>query len=604
MISWRKYFSIAIMMIVLLFLFQFSLVLKDSQNAYDKNAYATEKQADGQDSWQMQQLDLTTVGDAAGGYAVFVGDAASDMAVSVSRWCTYAKWNMAQIDTLASWPSGLEALPGMVVLESEKYAQGDALQILQQLAGEGVIVVFGCLENPQTIAQDAALQDFIGVREIREENTELTGIKLFRGLLLGGEAVYQEEENADAIKRQDLPLQMPWYILKSGTKTYMVGMKQGTEQQETIKNEELPAILWRNGSGGGSVFAVAGDFMKDSTAIGLLDGMVAEASSYYIYPVVNAQNLSLIDFPMFADENNEEMMQLYSQSATGMARDVIWPSLISIAEKSGFRMTCFLQPQADYQDTAEPDSGDLVFYLRQMKEQNAEAALSLQYREGNLLTDKLEKDGAFYQSTGSAYRYGAAFLDTKDMENVKQQLDTGLLQQVSTVVTDYTEDAPVLSYCTDDVTRQSVVSDGMYYSYSDDLRMRSVQSALGYTNVMLNMQKIFWPAQDTDKWQIMQKQFASNLTTYWKPFRGFASTTISESNSRVRMFLKTDFSQERTGDEIMLHVTETNSWFLLRTHGEEIAGIQGGSYEQLEENVYLIQAQADTVKLQLEPAAF
>ena len=36
--------------------------------------------------------------------------------------------------------------------------------------------------------------------------------------------------------------------------------------------------------------------MKDSTALGLLNGMITEASEYYIYPVVNAQNLSMINF--------------------------------------------------------------------------------------------------------------------------------------------------------------------------------------------------------------------------------------------------------------------------------------------------------------------
>ena len=38
MVSKRKYFSIVIMMLVLLFLFQFSVVMRDQQNAYDTNS--------------------------------------------------------------------------------------------------------------------------------------------------------------------------------------------------------------------------------------------------------------------------------------------------------------------------------------------------------------------------------------------------------------------------------------------------------------------------------------------------------------------------------------------------------------------------------------
>lgn len=75
----------------------------------------------------------------------------------------------------------------------------------------------------------------------------------------------------------------------------------------------------------GSVFAVVGDYLKDSSASGLLDGMLAEASDYTIYPIVNAQNLSMVDFPVFADENSGEIQRLYSQRTTGMVRDIMWP---------------------------------------------------------------------------------------------------------------------------------------------------------------------------------------------------------------------------------------------------------------------------------------
>ena len=129
-------------------------------------------------------------------------------------------------------------------------------------------------------------------------------------------------------------------------------------------------------------------------------------------------------------------------------------------------------------------------------------------------------------------------------------MNTELLKNVSTLVCEYTEKEPVVSYCTDSVTLQSVTSDGMNYSYSDDIRMRSIQSSLAYTNVMLNMHDIFWPQQKTDRWQIMQKHFSSNILTYWKNFTGFGSMTLSESNTRIRTFLNLDFSESRTENEI------------------------------------------------------
>ncbi len=602
MVSRRKFFSIAIMMFVLLFLFQFSMVLRDRQNTYDINSNLAPKQNDGKNVWKNEELDPASVGTTDRRYVLFVGDSSSDMAEAVSRWCTYAKWDISKCSSMEKFKENDKNLPGMLILESEKYALNDNLKKIEELEQKGVIIVFGCLENAENIEKNQELQDFMGICKVVSAKTEITGAKLFEGLLLGGEVVYETPEDKDERDRQDLQLDVPWYQVGSGTKTYMVGLLDQSKQKETVENEELPTLIWRNGIRNGSIFCVVGDYMKDSTALGLLDGMVAEASSYYIYPVVNAQNLSMINFPVFADENNEQMMELYSQSITGMVRDIMWPSLISIVEKGGLKMTCFMQPQTNYEDGIEPTSRDLVFYLKQMKEQNAEAGLSLQYKNAESLRDKLNQDAEFFWKADSSYKYGAAYTEEKDLDTVKALMNTELMKNVSTLVCEYTEDEPVISYCTDSVTLQSVTSDGMNYTYSDDIRMRSIQSSLGYTNVMLNMQKIFWPERKKDRWQIMQKRFSSNLLTYWKKFTGFGSTTLSESNTRTRTFLNLDFSETRTDDEITLKTSESGSWFILRTHGEEIEEIEGGTQKKLEDNVYLIQAQDTTVKIQVKTA--
>lgn len=602
MVSRRKFFSIAIMMFVLLFLFQFSMVLRDRQNTYDVNSNLAPKQNDGKNVWKNEELDPASVGTTDRRYVLFVGDSSSDMAEAVSRWCTYAKWDISKCSSMEKFKENDKNLPGMLILESEKYALDDNLKKIEELEQKGVIIVFGCLEDPKNIEKNQELQDFLGIYKIVSKKTELTGAKLFEGLLLGGEVVYETPEDKDERDRQDLQLNVPWYQVGSGTKTYMVGLLDQSKQKETVENEELPTLIWRNGIRNGSIFCVVGDYMKDSMALGLLDGMVAEASSYYIYPVVNAQNLSMINFPVFADENNEQMMELYSQSITGMTRDIMWPSLISIVEKGGLKMTCFMQPQTNYEDGIEPTIRDLVFYLKQMKEQNAEAGLSMQYKNAESLRDKLNQDAEFFRKADSSYKYGAAYTEEKALDTVKALMNTELMKNVSTLVCEYTEDEPVISYCTDSVTLQSVTSDGMNYTYSDDIRMRSIQSSLGYTNVMLNMQKIFWPERKKDRWQIMQKRFSSNLLTYWKNFTGFDSTTLSESNTRTRTFLNLDFSETRTDDAIILKTSESGSWFILRTHGEEIEEIEGGTQKKLEDDVYLIQAQDTTVKIQVKTA--
>ena len=598
MVSKRKFFSIATMMFILFFLFQFSMVLRDSKNTYDINSSLTEKKADGENQWTPSDSNSTTV-IGADSSVVFVGNEDGDMGTAVSRWCTYAKRKLISCKSVSTYKADDKNLPEMMILESEKYADGDNLTTLEILEKKGVIIVFGCLENAKNIQNNKALMKFLGIQKVVAEETYLAGVKLFEGLLLGGEVTYNTSKDKEEKKRQDLELDVPWYQVGSGTKTYMVGLLD-EKTGKNVENEDLPTIIWRNGIDYGSVFAVVGDYMKDSTALGLLDGMRAEALSYTIYPIVNAQNLSMVNFPVFADENNTEMLKLYSQSVTGIARDIMWPALISVVEKSDMKMTCFIQPQADYTDDIEPKSGNLEFYLKQMKEQSAEAGISLEYQKLDKAEDKVTKDTEFFENEKTDYRFGAAFAKEKDLKGILKDTDSGLLGDVGTLVCDYTENQPVVSYYSDSVTLQTVTSDGMNYAYSDDIRMRSIQTALGYTNVMLDMYDIFWPQEKTDRWEVMQKRFSSNLLTYWKNFRDFDSTTLSESNARIRTFLNLAYSQSREDNTITLQTSEVGSWFILRTHGEEIDEIDGGSQTEIEADAYLICAEDTTVKIRLK----
>lgn len=598
MVSKRKFFSIAIMMFVLFFLFQFSMVLRDSKNTYDINSSLTKKKADGENQWTPSDSNSTTV-IGADSSVVFVGNENGDMGTAISRWCTYAKRKLISCKSVSTYKADDKNLPEMMILESEKYADGDNLTTLETLEKKGVIIVFGCLENAKNIQNNKALMKFLGIQKVVAEETHLAGVKLFEGLLLGGEVTYNTSKDKEEKKRQDLELDVPWYQVGSGTKTYMVGLLD-EKTGKNVENEDFPTIIWRNGIDYGSVFAVVGDYMKDSTALGLLDGMRAEALQYTIYPIVNAQNLSMVNFPVFADENNTEMLKLYSQSVTGIARDIMWPALISVVEKSDMKMTCFIQPQADYTDDIEPKSGNLEFYLKQMKEQSAEAGISLEYQKLDKAEDKVTKDTEFFENEKINYRFGAAFAKEKDLKGILKDTDSGLLGDVGTLVCDYTENQPVVSYYSDSVTLQTVTSDGMNYAYSDDIRMRSIQTALGYTNVMLDMYDIFWPQEKTDRWEVMQKRFSSNLLTYWKNFRDFDSTTLSESNARIRTFLNLAYSQSREDNTITLQTSEAGSWFILRTHGEEIDEIDGGSQTEIEADAYLICAEDTTVKIRLK----
>ena len=78
MISRRNFLIILLMMGVLLFMFQFSQLVKENGNDYETNEYYTTGLLSGEDAWQPVQE--TSAFASADGYALFVGDAEGSIA--------------------------------------------------------------------------------------------------------------------------------------------------------------------------------------------------------------------------------------------------------------------------------------------------------------------------------------------------------------------------------------------------------------------------------------------------------------------------------------------------------------------------------------------
>lgn len=594
MVSKRNFFNIMIMMATLLFLFQFSMVIRAQSSSYDHNNAVSENPLSVQDAWQQAKMKLSALTEEDDPYVLFVGDAAGGMGQAVRSWCTYRKKNIIVTKSMTELTDYVKLMPEMIVLESESYAlEGASLKRLEKLEKEGVIIVFGSLEDVDAIRNNSELMDFLGIQSIAAKEKQLTGAKLFEGFLLGGEEWYQTSKNDKyAEEKQDLDLTVPWYQIGSGTKAYMVGLiKEKTGEKEAIRNEDVPSLIWRNGIDNGSVFAVCGDYMKDSTAIGILDGMMAEANTYYIYPVVNAQNLAVVNFPELSDVNNDEMQNLYSRSSMGLQRDVLWPALISAMDLSHLRVTAFLHKEDTKNNDSDTDT--LRFYLRQLKEQNGEAGILLDQTN----TASLQ---SYLASSGSQYQYGAFYSEDPSMAFYEEQKDQPVFENIRTLMCPYSGAHPVLSYYNDDVTLQEATSDGVHYTFSDDIRMKSIQSALGYTGIVLDLSDVFWPNGTSDGWEVLQERLTSNLRTYWKKFSCFDSTTLSESDQRVRKFLNMNYEATYFNKEIVLKTTQQDSWFVLRTHDAPIQKISGGTWSEIEKDAYLIHCEDDTVVIELK----
>lgn len=601
MVSRRNFFAVTAVMAIVFFMFQSLNMAKEYWNDYEVNKYA-------EDTEQLPGKADAYTGALEEGKrtVVCIGEPEQTSGTGVvKQWALYAKWEFHSYPTAAAYEQAREekevSVPTILVIYSESIRWEDAEQTetFRQYVEEGTSLLFATMPDAETIEKSPALQELFGIERVVEESTTVEGLHLYEGFLLGGEAIYRADTKEDE-KNQDMELTFPWYRLTSGTKVYM----KGIPGEESVKTEEYPVVIWRKSFEKGYVFAVNGDYMQDAAGLGVLTGVVSEIGSYTIYPVVNAQNLVIANYPGLADENEEKMQELYSRSAGNVFRDLVWPSIASVYAENHLGLSFMLEPQFDYADDNLPKTQDLRYYMGLINEQKGECGLSGYSISDTELREKLKEDEQLMQQELPKYRFTSFYTADRSEEEVTEALKEPSLSEVRTLIEPYDDQSDLFGYQTEEITTQKMVIDGYEHTYRDDFKVKSIESALGYTGILLDLSRVVYPQDDSDVWEKLSEQFASNTSTYWRAFQGFDGTTVSESDLRIRNFLALDYTQTRTDDQIQLtrQGTEETVWFVLRTHNESVEDVDGGSFQKLEEDAWLIQADKEHVTITLGPS--
>ena len=609
MVSRRNYLTIAMMFVILLFMFQFTGVMKEQLSEYESNEYADDTTT----SFQRSDAFLAEQTSADACEVIYVGEAGGAEESVVKTWCSYRKRTFFCSSSLALLDSLQDDALQVLVVDGSKVTSEEEVAVLRREAQMGVTVIFATLPQSSVIREYRDLRELLGIRAVIADEIPLAGMHLFSDFLLGGEEIYEVTEPGEE-ERQDMNPSVPWYTTGAGTKTYMVGtlsdetIEQTVDdeiraqymgmEEEAAKNSLLPAILWRNSVDTAKIFCVNGDYLADISGVGILDAMMGETYDYDIYPVINAQNLVIADLSAFVSENEEEMQKRYSQSAQAVYQEIVWPSLTSIASRTGAKMTCMMTPQFTYTDEEEPDGENVTYYLKRLKEEHAEAGLSADSREGIPLSEKIKQDQTFWQTYAPSYRFLSLYAD--GVKSIGEE--SALPAEIRTVALGSGASGQAVGYLNENVTLQPSTSSGIRHTFLDDFKVKCMETALGYSNITPDLYSVTYPEGDEDSWEKISKKIAANLGTYWKAYEAFDATTLTESDVRIRRFLALDYKQQRAGNVITLSLEhrEDAAWFLLRLHGEKVTEVAGGSFEEIEDGVYLILAEEDEVSVEVQ----
>ena len=487
-----------------------------------------------------------------------------------------------------------ENLPEVVIIDGRYIDVDRDLPVMRELTQKGVHLIFAKMPHITTMTASPEFCEFLGIRSVRNREVLVEGVHLFDGFLLGGERIYATDMN-DTVE-QDLEMVVHWYMLDGGTKTYIMGMLD----EDEYKNENMPAILWRKSAGNARIFCVNANYMTNMYGIGFLSAMMAETDSYEIYPIVNAQCMTVAEFSGFAEDNSEELESLYSCTQPALYESVIWPSLIAITEKTGARISLMVTPQLDYSDDKEPQGEILPRYMTLVKEQYGEMGVSMGRVSDTSMEGKLSRDYAYYVENAEDYSFISMYTD--DLKEVMAGPWKRYFPQLRTVVTAPDDDEPIVDYLDRTMVMQRGTAYAKDHTYAANLSIMGYETALGYSNVVLDLKDVSYPEDEEDHWENLSRELSQNLTTYWQDYEAFAQTTLTESDARVRKFLTLDYRTERMNESIFLHINEfeDSAWFLFKLNEGVPGQIQGASLQDMGGGYYLLEATETEVMIEVK----
>lgn len=601
MLSKRVYFTVSALMMLVIFMFQFSGIIRKKYNNFDENKYAVSEKNDLNKNNVFTVLtDEDKVVKSISGYIVYIGDINTKTGNTVYEWCSYTKRNLLVYKTVSQYHRYNEKYPDAILIDSDYVNIDRDIDTFSLLTDYGINLVFCTLPSYSAISENQRFEQLCGISPHRE-SVNASGLKLYSGFLFGGEAWYTKENDPDG-KFQNMNLTIPWYNTSNATKTYMSAVVE-SEDGSKIDNEDQPAVIWRKSHDHAYVFCINGDYIKDISGIGILTAIMSESKDLDIYPVVDSQSVIVNNFPMFSFENDDAVEKYYLRNTSSLLENVIWPDISNLAESTGARFTFMAAPQINYSDNNLVSVREMDYFFRLFSEISSEAGLTTTRDDATSIDEKLTADAGIFSNYLSNYKFTSIIARKDELENVLSSKNS-LIDDVNTIVTDSQDygGTKLFSYVNDNVINVECLVTSDKYTYSDDFRQRCFQTALVYTNIEFNMTGVCNPDDEKELWNEEIKSKSTALTSYMKNSKMFTKCSISQADKRIREFMAADYSYKQNNSYVSLDITgaQETARFIVRLRTGEVENVSGAVCTKVEKGVYLITAQSKHVEMTIK----
>lgn len=592
-ISKSNFIVISTVMITILLLFQFSNISANyvSKSMYNQNAEEHVSIS------STQILDREVLELPENYNTAIIGSPRNQEANIAEEWCIYTKRTYQRFMNLREFIANPSSYCTMIILNSISVCTKKDVDILYHQSKLGINIILTSLPNTTFIRSSEKFKRLIGIRGVYQATYRISGMTLYDGFLLGGKTTYKKLEKS-----------VPYFRLRSGTKTYITGYIK-RQKELNIKNEDLPPLLWRNQTEDSFVFVVNCDFFQDHTGLGMLSAMLSEAMPYNIYPIVNAQNVVCQNFPYLSNENSDKTAEHYYYTSKALCENVLWPDMVSILNATEEKFSGMIAPKLEYSNKEHNVSTDSIsFYFDQNEKISGDLGLSGDQME-NLARyeDKIKYDTEAMAKLTPHYKFTVfspgnmpEFIYKKYLGEKGQD---SILSSIRTLITKKGLDTnPIISFYDNKILQMTTTIDGFSHKDVEDLYLKSIETALGYSSVYLDFTRAIYPTKRGDDWTRLSNNLSRYLSTYWRTFRkGFDQVTVSESDKKARRFLALDYYSKREKDSIQLNIVniKESASFLLCLNDEKVVSVKGAEYIEMERGKYVINTSSDKVLIEV-----
>lgn len=403
-------------------------------------------------------------------------------------------------------------------------------------------------------------------------------------------------------------------------------------QNDTIRHMEAldgTPLLWEHPYGQGKCILYNGTVRDDKSNIGLLTAIISRCGAEGIYPVLGTKLFFIDDFPAPVPEGNFE--KIYDElhvTTADFFRNIWWPFMRQCASDYDLKYTGLIiesygdQVKGPFEPTQGRQARDnLIVYGRELVEMGGELGLhgynhqSLApegYNQDELGYEPWESKADMVESLRELRRYiksvypdyefvsyvpPSDILSPEGHEAVKEAFPE--LKVYSSLFDGlYAEKAYYQDFTRNEDGTYEIprVTSGYDMSPEDMWESISVINYIGVFSHFVHPDELFYEESKDLTWAMMVEGFHSFLTEINDRFAWLRPVTDSECAASLADYLDMDYRVKRAQDKLTL-----NCWnhhyplrFVLRS-SRAIAKIEGGSYQQIGDDAYLLETDKSEV---------